>query len=105
MRKGVSECSHLDCCNVIVMIKIFLQDGSIPGDRISYKRSSSFLNVILSVETSAFAFSMSLMYLLLFKHFSRVLTASMNETSSFLLVGIVTAYIFINNFKNLRKII
>ena len=38
MRKGVSECSHLDCCNVIVMIKIFLQDGSIPGDRISYKK-------------------------------------------------------------------
>ena len=44
------------------------------------------------------------MNLLLFKHFSNVLTASMNETSSFLLVGIVTAYIFINNFKNLRKI-
>ena len=45
------------------------------------------------------------MNLLLFKHFRNVLTASMNETSSFLLVGIVTAYIFINNFKNLRKII
>lgn len=63
------------------------------------------INLILSVETSAFAFSISLMNLLLFKHFSNVLTASMNETSSFLLVGIVTAYIFINNFKNLRKII